>query len=87
VNLLGCFIIGLLSQVAESHDWLSPQAGSFVFVGLLGAFTTFSTFSNDSMNFFRQGDSLSAVFYIGVHVLVGLGFVWGGRFLAAQVWK
>ena len=87
VNLLGCFIIGLLAQFAETRDWLTPQSGSFIFVGLLGAFTTFSTFSNDSMNFFRQGDSLSGVFYVGVHVLLGLAFVWGGRSLAAQIWQ
>ena len=87
VNLLGCFIIGLLSQVAEGHDWISPHAGTFIFVGLLGAFTTFSTFSNDSMNFFRQGDSFSGFFYISMHVLLGLAFVWGGRILATQIWK
>ncbi len=87
VNLLGCFVIGLLSQFAESRDWLTPQTGSFIFVGFLGAFTTFSTFSNESMNLFRQGDSLSGFFYIGVHVLLGLGFVWGGRMLATQIWR
>ena len=47
VNLLGCLLLGFLSQIAETRGIISAEARSFLFVGLLGAFTTFSTFGND----------------------------------------
>ena len=58
VNLAGCLAIGFLSQLAESRGIFTPEARAFVFVGVLGGFTTFSTFGNESMNFLRRCASI-----------------------------
>ncbi len=44
VNLLGCFAIGLLFGIGEARQLFGPAFRSFVLIGLLGGFTTFSTF-------------------------------------------
>jgi len=46
VNLIGCLLIGIFTQLAESRGIFSPEARSIVLIGLFGAFTTFSTFGN-----------------------------------------
>jgi len=82
VNLMGCLLIGVLSQVAESRGFISAEARSFVFVGLLGAFTTFSTFGDDTVSLFRDGEDLLSYANVGLHLVLGLSAVWLGRTLA-----
>jgi len=86
VNLIGCLVIGLLSQLVEAHDVLNPEARAFVFVGTLGAFTTFSTFGNDSVNLLRAGESFLAALNVGAQLFLGLSAVWLGRFCAQLLW-
>ncbi|MGE5139673.1 MAG: fluoride efflux transporter CrcB [Rudaea sp.] len=87
VNLIGCFVIGLLSQLAETRGLFTPESRSLVFVGFLGGFTTFSTFSNESLNLFRDGEGLTALANVGAQVVFGLGAVWLGRALAQVLWR
>lgn len=87
VNLLGCLLIGMLSQVAEVRGVISPEARSFIFIGLLGAFTTFSTFGNDTVSLFRDGENLLSYINIGLHLVLGLSAVWLGQSLSSQLWK
>ena len=87
VNLLGCLVIGVLSQVAESRGFISAEARSFVFVGLLGAFTTFSTFGDDTVSLFREGEDLLSYVNVGLHLVLGLSAVWLGRTLAGIPFK
>lgn len=87
VNLLGCLLIGALSQVAEARGVLSTEARSFIFIGLLGAFTTFSTFGNDTVSLFRDGKDLLSFVNIGLHLVLGLSAVWLGQSLVSQPWK
>lgn len=87
VNLLGCFFIGLLSQLAESRGILSPEARSFLFLGFLGSFTTFSTFGNETVNLFLKGQGLLSLVNIGLHIFFGLGFVWIGRVFSSILWS
>ena len=82
-NLIGCFLIGLLSRVAETHECFNPATRALIFTGFLGAFTTFSTFSNDSLGLFQADRSMSAFINIGVHVIAGLALVWLGQTSAA----
>ncbi|HET6452656.1 MAG TPA: fluoride efflux transporter CrcB [Spirochaetia bacterium] len=87
INLTGCFVIGLLSQLAESQGAFTELTRAFVFVGILGGYTTFSTFSNESLNLFRAGDVLLGVINVVVQALGGLGLAWAGRICGQLVWR
>lgn len=87
VNIAGCFVIGFLSQLAESREAFSPDTHAFVFVGILGGFTTFSAFGNETLNLFREGENLLAIVNILAQVALGLTAVWLGRLLAYSIWK
>jgi len=79
VNIVGCFVIGFFSQLVDTRAIFTAESRAFVFVGLLGGFTTFSSFGNESINLFRNGEDILALANIGVHILLGLGAVWLGR--------
>lgn len=81
-NLLGCFLIGLLWVLAERAA-LHPQANPFLFTGLLGAFTTFSTYSLESINLLRDGEVARGLLNIAMSNGLGLLAVLAG-FACAQ---
>lgn len=87
VNLIGCFIIGFLMQLADTRGVFTSESRAFVFVGVLGGFTTFSTFGNESLNFLRESETFLALVNVGVHILFGLGAVWLGRTLSYLIWR
>ena len=78
VNILGCFLIGLLAALFELKSWMNVELRLFVFVGVLGGFTTFSTFINDSLLLGKEGAFLAALLNMGGQVLIGLLCVWLG---------
>ena len=72
VNIVGSFALGCLLS-ALALEWSpSPEMRSFLQVGILGAFTTFSTFSMDAYNQITRGDYITAAVYVGVSVIVGI---------------
>ena len=80
VNVLGCFAIGALSQLAESRVVpFPPEARALLVVGFLGGFTTFSAFGNDTFDLFRSGELLLAGSNIALSLVLTLGAVWAGR--------
>lgn len=87
VNVLGCLLIGLLSYLADTRSAITPELRSFLIIGILGAFTTFSTFSNETMNLLRTGENLASLANISAHLVLGLGGVWLGRALAQALWR
>lgn len=87
VNLVGCFVIGLLSQLTESRGVFTPETRGLVFIGVLGGFTTFSSFGNDTMNLFRAGQTVNALVNVGANVILGLALVWLGRAVAFWIWR
>ncbi len=87
VNLIGCFVIGFLSQLAEARGVFTPESRAFVFIGILGGFTTFSSFGNDTINLFRDSEAFNALVNIGANVIVGLMLVWLGRMTAYWIWR
>jgi CrcB protein len=87
VNLIGCFLIGVFSQLAETRGAFTPESRAFVFMGILGGFTTFSSFGNDTMNLLRAGETVNALANIGANVLTGLALVWLGRMAAYWIWR
>jgi fluoride exporter len=87
VNVVGCLVIGILSQLAESYGLLTAETRALLITGVLGGFTTFSTFSNETMNLFRDSENLLGLINIGAHIFLGLGAVWMGRTLALILWR
>ena len=85
VNLAGCFVIGLLAGLlAADRMTVAPFWRELVFVGLLGGFTTFSTFGLDTFVLARTQSSIAALGNVAVQVLGGLGAVWIGYALGAR---
>lgn len=78
VNILGCLLIGLLHGLAESRNILGTDTRIFLFIGVLGGFTTYSTFGFESLALLKDGAMLKASANIIIHVFVGLAAVWLG---------
>ena len=87
VNVLGCLVIGFLSELAEAHGMFTAETRALILIGMLGGFTTFSTFGNESMNLLRDGESTLALINIGASILLGLAAVWLGRTAAYTLWR
>ncbi|MBA0914927.1 MAG: fluoride efflux transporter CrcB [Nitrospira sp.] len=85
VNMLGCLCIGFLSRLCTSSALISADTQAFLVVGILGGFTTFSAFGNETMNLIREGEAALALLNVGAQVLLGLGAVWFGYTLAAAI--
>ena len=87
VNLIGCFVIGFLSQLAEARGAFTPESRALIFIGILGGFTTFSSFGNDTINLVRDGEMFNALANVGANVIFGLLLVWFGRTVAYWIWR
>jgi CrcB protein len=87
VNLLGCLAIGFLSQLAEARGIFTAETRTLVFIGVLGGFTTFSAFGNETINLWREGEGLLAATNVAAHLVLCLGAVWFSRTLAYQIWR
>jgi fluoride exporter len=87
VNLVGCFAIGFLGELAETRGILTSETRILVFIGLLGGFTTFSSFGNDTLNLARSGQMFNALVNVAVNVVFGLLLVWAGRTVAYLIWR
>lgn len=85
VNLVGCLLIGLLGGLMDARGLLGPQARLLLMVGVLGGFTTFSSFGYETMSLLREGDLLRALLNVGVQVVVGLLAVWAGLMAARTI--
>lgn len=85
-NAVGCLVIGLVAGLfASARLHWNETARAFVLVGLLGGFTTFSTFGLDTLTLARTGQGATAVFNVLGQVAVGLSAVWLGY--AAGTWR
>ncbi|MBX2962010.1 MAG: fluoride efflux transporter CrcB [Cyclobacteriaceae bacterium] len=81
VNLVGSFLIGILWGIAENST-LSPTIRTFLFVGILGGFTTFSTFSLETLNLLRDGEFKVALVNILLSNVLGIVLAFTGLFIA-----
>ncbi len=87
VNILGCALVGFLAELADQRGVITGETRAFLIVGLLGGFTTFSAFGNETMNLLRDGELWLACGNIIGHTVLGLGAVWLGYSTAYLLWK
>ena len=78
VNLMGCCAIGVIAGLAESRQLFGPEFRTFALIGVLGGFTTFSTFGYETFAMLRDAEYLRVAANVGVHVVLGLTLVWLG---------
>ena len=80
VNVLGCFLIGAVYALSERGN-LSAEWRLFLATGILGGFTTFSSFSNETVSMIRDAQYGPALIYVGSSVILGLLATFFGIFL------
>ena len=87
VNVTGCFAIGLFATVTGPEGrWLAPAAfREFFMLGVCGGYTTFSSFSLQTLNLLEEGELLYAAANVVFSVLSCLAAVWLGHLLAATI--
>jgi len=85
VNLLGCFLIGLIAGWSEGRLLLGAGLRAFALIGLLGGFTTFSAFGYETFAMFRDTEYFRAAANAVLHVAFGLVLVWAGY--ALSTWR
>lgn len=78
VNILGCFLIGLLGGWVENRALFRPEIRSLLIIGFLGSFTTFSTFGYETLAFLRDQEFLFAGMNVLLHLVLGLTAVYIG---------
>lgn len=83
INVVGCFLIGLFFALSEKGNVLTPEWRLFLTTGFCGGFTTFSTFSYESMGLIRDGEYIYLSLYVSASILIGFA----GTFLGATVTK
>ena len=85
VNVVGSFLMGMLSIFLVEKFNLSAEWHLAILVGVLGSFTTFSTFSIETLVLFEQGDLMKAMSNIFLSVTLCILSVWIGAYLAKQI--
>lgn len=83
INLIGSFLLVFLSGWLSGLGILSERLILAITTGMIGAFTTFSTFSLETIKLFQTGHLVGGIFYVGTSLLGGLLFAWLG-WLAAE---
>jgi CrcB protein len=78
VNLVGCILFGMIAGAAEQRVQIEPELRLFLLVGVLGGFTTFSSYAFESFSLLRDGQFLAAALNIVGQVVAGLVGLWAG---------
>jgi CrcB protein len=81
-NVLGCFLLGFLMYTGLNTDKIPEALRTALAIGFLGALTTFSTFSYETIGYIEDGAWMLATLNIGANLAVGLGATVAGLFLA-----
>src|SRR5438309_8219790 len=81
VNIVGCFLIGILFALSDRGNLLSPEWRILLTTGFCGGFTTFSTFSYESLRLIQDGEFLYLMAYVLLSVVIGLAATYFGILL------
>lgn len=85
VNIVACFILGLIIGLADHRQLFSPSARLFWTVGFCGGFSTFSTFSQETFYLIQGGFNLSMIVYVALSLLFCVLAVYFGLFIGEHV--
>lgn len=78
VNVSGCFLIGVFYALSERSETITPEWRSFLTTGICGGYTTFSTFSYESINLIRDGEFFYLSGYAAGSVILGFAATYFG---------
>ena len=82
VNVIGCLLIGFIAEISENRFLITPEVRTFLMIGFLGGYTTFSTFGYETFMLLQDKDYLTASLNIFLSVIVCLASVWIGALIA-----
>lgn len=85
VNVIGCLFMGLLVGMFAERSHIGPELRTFLTTGILGGFTTFSAFSMDFVRLIENGEGAPAFTYVAASVLLSIGAVFAGLWIARTV--
>jgi CrcB protein len=85
VNLVGCFVIGLLAGLIPRQHWMFRTGWMLLATGLCGGFTTFSSFALDNVKLFESGGNFTAVIYTAASLMLGIALCFAGYRLTLQL--
>ncbi|WP_085994281.1 fluoride efflux transporter CrcB [Oceanobacillus senegalensis] len=82
INLIGCFILGWFLTFVSQNKKIRPEYTLLIGTGFIGSFTTFSTFSVETLNLFQEGLIFMGILYVLATTVSGLVLAYVGRKLA-----
>jgi CrcB protein len=85
VNIIACFILGLIIGLADHKQLFSPSARLFWTVGFCGGFSTFSTFSHETFSLIQGGFNLAMIAYVALSLLFCVFAVYLGLFTGEHI--
>jgi CrcB protein len=85
VNVLGCFAIGVLARLFSDAWPVREEVRLAIIIGLLGGFTTFSSYAFEAFSLFESGERTAAVLNVILSNVLGILAAWGGYALAARL--
>ena len=85
INVLGAFLMGFLFIETLERLTVPPAIRAGILTGVLGGYTTFSTFEMETLLLVEQGESLKAVLYVALSVIVGFFGAFGGAYIARNL--
>jgi CrcB protein len=84
VNIIGCFVIGLIYGSLGKSSWLTEDWKLFLAMGICGGFTTFSSFSHENIKLLQDGQAFQALLYIATSVIIGLTMTYIGILISGK---
>ncbi len=80
-NMAGCFMLGVLTGVGVQYAGFPKSLMLMLTTGMCGAFTTFSTFSGETIRMMESGQIVHAVLYLAASIIIGFLLYWLGKSL------